>query len=213
MSIPFRFLLISNRMMVKNRSLSQVLQEAVEGGVDAFLLREPDLSDSVLYTVATHMRRLTRQLGIKLIVARRVDLCLAVEADGVHLNSESLPVAKARGLLGDGKLIGYSAHSPEEAAELAGEGVDYFTLSPIFHTRSKPMALPLTPRAIAEVVEKTRVPVLALGGINEAQRVKEVIDAGASGIAVMSAVLTATSPRDKAAELAGGLGQLQGEEP
>jgi len=135
---------------VKNRSLSQVLQEAVAGGVDAFLLRENDLADSVLFRVAEHMRGLTRQLGVKLLISRRVDICLAVDADGVHLNSESLPLGRARELLGTQRLVGYSAHSPEEAREVAGQGVDYLTLSPIFHTRSKPMALPLTPQAITE---------------------------------------------------------------
>ncbi len=195
--------MISNRMMVKNRSLAQVLQEAVEGGVDAFLLREPDLSDSVLYTVASHMRELTLNLGVKLLVSKRVDLCLAVGADGVHLNDESIPVSKARELLGDQGLIGYSAHSPEEVRTLAGGGVDYCTLSPIFHTRSKPMALPLTPRALSEA--RSEIPVFALGGIDREERVREVIEAGARGIAVMSAVLTAASPREKAAELAKGL--------
>lgn len=204
-SLPFRFLLISNRMMVKNRSLSQVLQEAVDGGVDAFLLREPDLSDSVLYTVASHMRRLTRDLGIRLLISRRVDICLAVEADGVHLNSESIPIVKARSLLGEERLLGYSAHSVEEARDVYERGVDYLTLSPIFHTRSKPMALPLTPETISQAVKEVSVPVLALGGINDAERAKEVMDAGAHGVAVMSAVLTANSPKDKAAELAKGL--------
>ncbi len=204
-SLPFRFLLISNRMMVKNRSLSQVLKEAVDGGVDAFLLREPDLSDSVLYTVASHMRKLTWDLGIRLLISRRVDICLAVEADGVHLNSESIPIVKARSLLGEERLLGYSAHSVEEARNLSERGVDYLTLSPIFHTRSKPMALPLTPEAISQVVKEVSVPILALGGVNDAERAKEVMEAGAHGVAVMSAVLTANSPKDKAAELAKGL--------
>jgi thiamine-phosphate pyrophosphorylase len=206
---PFRFLLISNRMMVKSRSLSQVLQEAVDGGVDAFLLREPDLSDSVLYTVALHMRKLTKGLGIRFLISRRVDICLAVDADGVHLNSESIPVLKARELLGEERLIGYSAHSAEEALNISREGVDYLTLSPIFHTRSKPMALPLTPSGVQEVVSRVEVPVLALGGLNDAERVEEVVAAGAAGIAVMSAVLTAHNPKEKAAELRSGLSSCE----
>lgn len=195
----FRFLAITNRFLCKNRPLIQAVLEAVEGGVEAVLLREPGLEDHLLYTVALQFKKVLEAKGVPLLISRRVDIALAVGAQGVHLGTDSLPPAAARSLLREGMLLGFSAHSLEEALEAQAQGVDYVTLSPIFPTRSKPLARPLGLDCLAEVASRIEIPLLALGGIGP-REAGEVMEKGAHGVAVMSA-LWKSDPRPVAREI------------
>lgn len=183
----FRFLAITNRFLCKNRPLIQAVREALDGGVDALMLREPGLDDNLLYIVGKEFSELASNRGIPLLMAGRVDLALALGIDGVHLERGSLPSPVARQVLGRERIIGFSAHSLEEALEAEREGVDYITLSPIFPTRSKPLARPLGLDYLGEVVKSVSLPVLALGGIDDT-KVDGVLSRGAFGVAVMSAL-------------------------
>ena len=102
-----------------------------------FQLREKDLSPRELYPLALEMRQLTQMYGARLLINDRVDLALAVDADGVHLTTTSLPAAVARQLLGPGRLIGVSTHSIEEAQAAANDGADFVVFGPVFYTPSK----------------------------------------------------------------------------
>jgi len=195
----FRFLAITNRFLCKSRPLIQAVMEAVEGGVEAVLLRELGLEDHLFYTVALQFKKVLEPKGVPLLISRRVDIALAVGAQGVHLGSHSLPPSVARSLLGGERVIGFSAHSLEEAREAQDQGVDYVTLSPIFPTRSKPLARPLGLDYLAEVVSRVKIPVLALGGIGP-QEAGETVKRGAHGVAVMSA-LWKGDPRTVAREI------------
>ncbi len=204
----FRFLAITNRFLCKDRPLIQAVEEALEGGVEAVLLREQGLDDHLLYTVALQFKRVLEKKGVPLLIAHRVDLALAVGAEGVHLGGHSLPVEAARSLLGMERVIGFSAHSLEEALEAQGQGVDYVTLSPIFPTRSKPLARPLGVNYLMEVASQLEVPVLALGGIGP-QEAGEVVKRGAYGVAVMSA-LWKGDPRAVAREIKERIEEIKG---
>lgn len=183
----FRFLAITNRFLCKGGPLIQAVKEAVDGGVEAVLLREQALDDSILYKVAIQFRRILEPRGVPLLIAHRVDVALGVGAQGVQLGASSLPVEVARSLLGSEAIIGFSAHSIEEILQAQDQGVDYVTLSPIFPTRSKPFARPLGLDYLQEAVAKVQVPVLALGGVDPSN-VEEVMRRNAHGVAVMSAL-------------------------
>ncbi len=183
----FRFLAITNRFLCKGGPLIQAVKEAVSEGVEAVLLREQALNDHILYKVALQFRQILETRDVPLLIAHRVDVALAVGAQGVHLGTYSLPAEVARSLLGPEAIIGFSAHSIEEALHIQDCGVDYVTLSPIFPTRSKPLARPLGLDYLHEVVAKVEVPILALGGIGPSN-VEEVLEKGAYGVAVMSAL-------------------------
>ncbi|MCI0527627.1 MAG: thiamine phosphate synthase [Nitrospira sp.] len=193
--------LITDRHQTRGRPLSEVVEGALKGGVRFVQLREKDLSTRELLSLAQDIRRLTAKVPSRLLINDRIDICLAVKADGVHLRSNSLPTRIARRILGDSKLIGVSTHSLEEAQLAEEEGADFITLGPIYETPSKAgYGPPLGLDVLRAVRRRIKIPVLALGGIQK-ERIHEVLDAGANGIALISAILMAENPRQSAIDL------------
>jgi thiamine-phosphate pyrophosphorylase len=193
--------LITDRHQTRDRSLFEVVKDALKGGVRFVQLREKDLSARELLSLAQDIRSLTAEVPARLLINDRIDICLAVRADGVHLRSDSLPTRIVRRVLGASKLIGVSTHSLEEAQRAQEEGADFITLGPIYETPSKAgYGPPLGLDVLRTVHKRIKIPVLALGGIQK-ERIGEVLDAGANGVAVISAILTAENPRQSAIDL------------
>lgn len=144
-----------------------------------------------LATLTTDLLRPVRDAGARLLINDRVDVALALRADGVHLRSDSLPPSVARRLLGEDRLIGVSTHSVEDVLRAEGEGADFVVLGPVYETPSKRMyGAPLGLSPLERAASRSRIPVFAIGGIT-ARRVREVRRAGAHGVAVVSAILEA----------------------
>ena len=195
----FRLYCVTDRTQTANRPLSDVVHAALDGGVRAVQLREKDLEGRDLYALAERLRALTLRYQAHLLVNDRLDVALAVEADGVHLGQHSFAVKDARRLLGAGKLIGVSTHSRQEIT--AAQGADFIVFGPVYYTPSKadygePQGLD---RLRAAVVHST-VPVFAIGGIKTG-RVPEVLETGAHGIAMISALSAAPDPAQAARKL------------
>ncbi|HWP47823.1 MAG TPA: thiamine phosphate synthase [Candidatus Limnocylindrales bacterium] len=201
MKIPeLSLYLITDRHQTLGRNLLTVLEEAIRGGVRAIQLREKDLSARELYTLAQEVRKLTEMAGVKLFINDRVDVALAIEADGVHLGQQSLPPHVVRRLIGN-KLLGVSTHNLQEALQAQDSGVDFITFGPLFFTPSKaPYGKPVGLEALKEVRKFISVPILGLGGIKK-DSVREVLLAGADGISVISAILCASDVYQAAKEL------------
>lgn len=199
--ISFRLCLVTDRGRTRGRPLLELVAAALRGGVEAVQLREKDLSGRELYDLAVALRALCRQYDAKLLVNDRVDVALAAGADGVQLPLTSFDPADARRLIGQGKLIGASAHGPEEARAAAAAGADFVVLGPIFDTPSKrPYGPPLGVDRLREISGQLGVPVLAIGGVR-ADHASALRQAGAWGVAVVSAILEAADPAAAAAEL------------
>jgi len=175
------------------------VEEAVKGGVNLIQLRERDLPAGELLTLTTRLREVTRGHAL-LVINDRLDVALAAGVDGVHLPENGLPVAIARWLLGQHTLIGRSVHSKEAAVEADQAGADYVQLGAIYATESKPEAKPAGPDLVREVAAAVSIPILAVGGIR-AENAAEVIEAGASGASVISAILGAAEPEAAARQL------------
>ena len=192
--------LVTDCILCEALSLEEAVAQAVEGGAKLVQLREKDLPSNELLALADRLRAVTRGRAL-FLVNDRLDVALACAADGVHLPERGLPVAAARRLAGEGFIVGRSVHSVAEAARAQEEGADYVQVGTIFASRShpgqSPAGLPLLEAAAREVT----IPILAVGGITAAN-VGEVIQAGASGAAVISAILSAPSPRQAAHALA-----------
>lgn len=192
--VDFSLYLITDRMQTAGRSLPAVVADALRGGLRALQLREKDLTAGQLFELAAELRQLTREYGAKLLINDRIDVALAVAADGVHLGKGGLPVAEARRILGGARLIGYSAHSADEAVRAQCDGADFVTLGPVYHTPSKALyGEPLGLNALTEAAGVVTIPVFALGGIKQSS-VAEVLSAGAQGVALISAIMAAPDP-------------------
>jgi thiamine-phosphate pyrophosphorylase len=200
--LDFRLYLITNRhVLTKERNLVEAVEQALQGGVRAVQLREKDLTAAELFRLARQLRAVTRRYRARLLINDRIDIALAVEADGVHLGAGSLPLADARHLLGPKKLIGYSAHRVEELSSAENSGADFATFSPVFHTPSKAAwGPPQGIERLRQACRASRMPVFALGGIR-LEYLPEVLAAGAHGVAVISAILAAADPTEAAKAL------------
>lgn len=195
----FRVSFVTDRKQTAGRPLVDVVHAALDGGIRGVQLREKDLEGGALYVLAERLRVLTRRYDAHLLVNDRIDVALAVEADGVHLGHDSFPVETARSLLGPACLIGVSTHSEAEIA--AAQAADFIVFGPVYATPSKagygaPQGLDKLRRAVV----RSTVPVLAIGGVTAA-RVPEIVETGARGIAVISAISAVSDPTGAARSL------------
>jgi thiamine-phosphate pyrophosphorylase len=189
-----RLCLVTDRHATRERPLDEVVEACLRAGLRAVQLREKDLAAGALLDLAQRLRELTRRAGARLLVNDRVDVVLAVGADGVHLPGASLSVDVARRLVGPARLVGVSTHSPPEAEAAGRAGADYVVFGPVYDTPSKrPYGAPPGLPALGEACRSARVPVLAIGGITPA-RVAEVRRAGAAGVAVIRGLLDTEDP-------------------
>jgi thiamine-phosphate pyrophosphorylase len=180
---------ITDETIAGGRSHAEIARQAVLGGADIIQLRDKNRSCKELVTVGREMATITREAGAYLIVNDRLDVAMACGADGVHFGQDDMRVGTARQLAPPGFIIGVSVGTAEEAAEAEREGADYVALSPTFPTASKDNAGPgLGLDRLREIRGAVSIPVIAIGGINR-QNVRDVIAAGADGIAVISAVV------------------------
>ncbi|MCS7083987.1 MAG: thiamine phosphate synthase [Aquificaceae bacterium] len=173
-----RLYAISDR---KRRNPVESFRELLERGVRMFQLREKDMSARELYELAKTLRDITKERGALLFINSRVDIAISVGADGVHLPRDELSPKVVKSI-SSSLIVGYSAHSLEEALWAEKEGADYITLSPIFKTRSHPDAKPIGLETLKEVCERVCLPVYALGGVSF-ERAKQCYKNGAFGIA------------------------------
>jgi thiamine-phosphate pyrophosphorylase len=187
--VEFSLYLVTDRHQTGGRDLVPLLGQALAAGVGAIQVREKDLATPALLALAREVLSVARQAGRPVLINDRVDLVLAADADGVHLRSDSLPVRIVRGMLGSSKLIGVSTHSAAEVAAAEAEGADFAVLGPIYATASKrSYGPPIGLAPLQQATRRCRIPIFAIGGVTAA-RVPEVRAAGASGVAVISAVL------------------------
>lgn len=192
--------LITNRLIC-GENHTGIIKEAVRGGVGTVQVREKDISTGDLFNLAYKLRKITKDLNASLIINDRVDIAMAVDADGVHLGWQSLEIGVTRKIVGSNKLIGFSAHNLQEAEKANAEGADYITISPIFDTPNKDHYIPpLGTSKIGEIKKHLKVPIIALGGINE-NNIKGVMENGADGVAVISAILLSKDPKLTAGKL------------
>jgi len=186
-----RLQLVTDRRQCGDRPLAAIVAEAAAGGLGAVQLREKDLPAAALLALAQELRHVAPETP--LLLNDRVDVALAVGADGVHLPAEGLPIALARRLLGPDAVVGRAVHAVAEAERAEAEGADYVMLGTIFATVSKPGRAPGGLDLVRAAARAVRIPVIAIGGIDE-RNVAATIGAGAYGVAVMSAILRAPAP-------------------
>ena len=178
--------LVSDRRAIGERPLVAFIGEAARAGVDLIQIRERDLDDRALVTLARDAVAAVRGTGARVIVNDRIDVALAAGAAGVHLRADSIPAGRVRAMAGAGFLVGRSVHHEDEAAASDAEGAcDYLIFGTVFPSSSKPPAHQAAGlAALSRVCARVTVPVLAIGGISTA-RASDVARAGAAGVAAI----------------------------
>ena len=196
-----RLYLVTDRPLSLGRPIEEIVIEAVAGGVTMVQLREKDAPTGEFVALAKGLKALLAPLGVPLIINDRVDVALAADADGVHIGQSDMAYADARRLLGPDKIIGLSVENFHDLEVANGLDVDYIGISPVYGTPTKTdTAQPFGLEGLRRAVEMSAHPTVAIGGMN-AQTIGEVIAAGADGVAVVSAICSAPSPREAAREL------------
>jgi len=182
---------ILDKAVLEGRDTAGVIRLLLQAGVRWFQYRDKCSSDDEVACAVSSVLPLCREAGARLIVNDRVEIASRLDVDGVHLGLDDASIEDARRILGPEKIIGYSARSVEVAKRAEAVGADYLGVGAIYHTGTKQDARIIGPAGLAEVCRAVSIPVVAIGGITSPS-VREVLRAGATGVAVASAVLGAT---------------------
>ena len=200
-TLDWSLYLVTDRSLSRGRSTENLVEAAIRGGATVVQYREKNLSTRDMIEEAAAIAGICRRLGALFIVNDRLDVALAVKADGLHVGQDDMPANVARSLLGPEAILGVSAGSAEEAIRAEADGADYIGASPIFSTPTKTDAGPaLGIAGLAAITASTTLPVIAIGGIN-AGNARSMIAAGAAGLAVVSAIVSADDPEVSARDL------------
>jgi thiamine-phosphate pyrophosphorylase len=184
---------------LRGRNLVEVARALVRGGVTCLQLRDKEASNRDLYEEARLLKASLHPLGIPFIVNDRLDIALAVEADGAHLGEKDIPVREARRLLGRDKIVGASAASVETAVQAEKNGADYIGFGAVFPTGTKEDAQISGLALLSRVKQAVSIPVVAIGGIKRSNAL-EVLNAGSDGLAVISDLLDSEDVEARARE-------------
>lgn len=200
--VDYSLYLVTDRGLSQNRSMEEIIEAAIAGGVTVVQLREKGMPEEEFIREAVRLRRITEKLGVPLIVNDSLRVAQACGADGIHLGQEDMSCSTARALLGADPIIGISVSNVDEALQAVADGADYLGVSPIFRTPTKTdTPPPVGIEGLRNIRSRISLPLVAIGGIS-ARNVAEILQAGADGIAVVSAIMAAPDPLAAAAELA-----------
>ena len=193
-----KFHVLTDTVLQCRLSHVELAELAIAGGADTIQFRQKEGATREMIRVAEQMQALCKRAGVTFIINDRVDVAIACHADGVHLGQDDFPIPLARKLLGQEAIIGGSAGSVEEARKCLLEGADYIGFGPVYATTSKEDAGPAAGLSLLkQIVETIPLPIIAIGGIT-ADNTPPVVQAGAHGIAVISAVCCQKDPEGAA---------------
>lgn len=199
--IDYSLYLVTDRGLSRGRLTSEIAGAAISGGVTCVQLREKHCATRKFIAEARALKNVLDTCSIPLIINDRIDVAIAVEARGVHLGQSDMDISDARRIVGSSMVIGISAESFEEAVKAEENGADYIGISPVFTTNTKvDLGTPLGLSGVRRIRESVAIPLVGIGGIN-VDNAAEVVDAGADGVAVVSAIVSAPCPETAARQL------------
>lgn len=178
---------ITDRTWLNGRSLEDVVEQSLRGGVDIIQLREKNLDFNSFLESAIKIKKLTEKYNVPLIINDNIEVCRQSNADGVHIGQGDTPLSKARKILGKDKIIGVTAKTIQQALEAQLNGADYLGVGAMFGSTTKKDAIPLTFQQLADIRKSVTIPIVAIGGIN-ANNIDKFANTNIDGIAVVSAI-------------------------
>lgn len=186
--VDYTLYLCTDRRLMTTETIEESVELAVKGGVSVVQLREKECSSRELYHMAKAVKTITDAYEVPLIINDRIDIALAVGADGVHLGQQDVPVPAARDLLGADKIVGATANTVELAVQAWRDGADYLGVGDVFGTSTKSDTRRITLKELKAIRDAVPIPVVAIGGVNE-ENIARLKPAGVDGAAVISAVV------------------------
>ncbi len=192
--IDYSLYLVTDESFPAGRLL-EIVEQAVKSGVTVVQLREKSTSGKTMYEKAVRLKEMLSRYRIPLIINDRIDLALAVDADGVHIGQDDLPLPAVKKIVPEHMIVGVSARTPEEAVEAERNGADYIGAGSVFPTGSKPDAVIMSENTLEKIAAAVTIPVVAIGGIT-ADRIRLLPDRCLAGVAVVSAIMKAGNPGD-----------------
>ncbi|MBO0477809.1 thiamine phosphate synthase [Vagococcus sp. DIV0080] len=202
--------LVTNRDGLTEEQFLETIIEACEGGVTMVQLREKEASTHDFYELALKVKKITDHYLVPLIINDRVDICLAVDADGVHIGDSELPVSKTRELIGPNKLLGVSTKTVTRGIDAKFEGADYLGVGAIYPTTTKVQTKLTSMETLTQIIKETKLPTVAIGGIKE-ENILSFKEAPISGVAIVSDIMQAQNVPEKVAKLRELVDDVKGE--
>ena len=199
MKVDYSLYLCTDRNLLNGKNFEETIELAIKGGVTIVQLREKNCSSREFLEIATSIKKITSKYKIPLIINDRIDIALAVDADGVHVGQDDLPCKTAREILGEEKIIGVSVSTVETAIKAEIDGANYIGVGAIFKTSTKTDAEIVSLETLKKIRDSVKIPVVAIGGINKSNlpQIKNFID----GVAVVSAIISNENPEVAAKDL------------
>ncbi len=178
---------VTDRTWLGQNKLRDQVEEIIKSGATLLQVREKDLSFEEFVAEAKQIKNITERYGIPLIINDRIDVAIAVDADGVHLGQEDEDIKKAKEIFGADKIIGISAHNVEEALKAQNNGADYIGVGAVFSTSTKKDANTVAYETLQDICRAVTLPIVAIGGITE-DNILNLSGSGVDGVAVISAI-------------------------
>lgn len=190
----YRLYLVTDRNCLQQQTLEQAVEQAILGGVTLVQLREKAIASKEFYERALRIKAICHHYNVPLLINDRVDIALAVVADGVHIGQSDLPCGVVRQILGKDKIIGVSARTAQQAIQAQADGADYLGVGAMFATSTKQDAQTVTIASLTQIRQAVTLPIVAIGGINHTtlpalQQALQAADTSIDGVAVVSAIL------------------------
>ena len=190
----YRLYLVTDRNCLQQQTLEQAVEQAILGGVTLVQLREKAIASKAFYERALRIKAICHHYNVPLLINDRVDIALAVEADGVHIGQSDLPCGVVRQILGKDKIIGVSARTAQQAIQAQADGADYLGVGAMFATSTKQDAQTVTIASLTQIRQAVTLPIVAIGGINHTtlpalQQALQAAETSIDGVAVVSAIL------------------------
>ena len=199
-SINYTLYICTDSGLMSSETVEQSVEAVLKGGAGVIQLREKNASSRELFELATRVKEITDSYGVPLIINDRLDIALAVDADGVHLGQNDLPCAVARKILGEDKIIGITAPTVEAAVKARADGADYIGVGAMFVTSTKSDAKPNTRENLAAIRAAVDIPIVIIGGVKRTN-VLEFSGMGINGAAVISDIIADKDPENAAREM------------
>lgn len=191
--VDYGLYLVTDTNICSREKLVSVTEAAIKGGVTLVQLREKDISTREFFAEALELKKLCKHYNVPLLINDRIDIALAVDADGIHIGQSDMPLKVSRKILGPNKIIGLSAGNVNQAVEAVNDGADYLGVGAVFPTSTKNDASNVGIEMLKQVRKSVDIPIVGIGGINP-DNISQLYGSGIEGVAVVSCIMGSDDP-------------------